>query len=103
MKLTCLLTLAACLAGLAQEKDIKGALANRIETGRKSVGMVVGIVTPEGSQYVTHGLTKRDGLPVTADTIFEIGSITKVFTSVLLCDMVERGELKLEDPISRYL
>ena len=37
------------------------------------------------------------------DTAFEIGSITKVFTSILLADMVERGELALDDPIAKFL
>jgi CubicO group peptidase (beta-lactamase class C family) len=35
--------------------------------------------------------------------VFEIGSITKVFTGTLLADMVDRGEVKLSDPVSKYL
>ena len=41
--------------------------------------------------------------PVGPDTLFEIGSITKTFTSLLLADMVVKGEVKLDDPISKYL
>jgi len=41
--------------------------------------------------------------PVTGDTVFEIGSITKVFTSLLLTDMVERGEVQLTDAVAKYL
>ena len=37
------------------------------------------------------------------DTVFEIGSISKVFTSLLLADMVVKGEVTLSDPISKYL
>ena len=40
---------------------------------------------------------------VDGDTVFEIGSITKVFTALLLQDMVERGEMKLDDPVQKYL
>ena len=29
-------------------------------------------------------------------------SVTKVFTALLLCDMAEKGEVKLEDPVSNY-
>jgi len=36
-------------------------------------------------------------------TIFEIGSVTKVFTALLLADMAERGEVRLSDPAARYL
>ena len=41
--------------------------------------------------------------PVTGDTVFEIGSITKVFTSLILADMVGRGEVALNDPVAKYL
>jgi CubicO group peptidase (beta-lactamase class C family) len=37
------------------------------------------------------------------DTVFEIGSITKIFTSLLLADMTLRGELKLDDPVGKFL
>jgi D-alanyl-D-alanine-carboxypeptidase/D-alanyl-D-alanine-endopeptidase len=36
-------------------------------------------------------------------TIFAIGSITKVFTTILLADMVDRGLVNLDDPIEKYL
>src|SRR5205085_8424519 len=36
-------------------------------------------------------------------TIFEIGSATKVFTSLLLADMVQRGQVALDDPVAKYL
>ena len=35
--------------------------------------------------------------------IFEIGSITKVFTALLLADMLQRAEVKLYDPVAKYL
>jgi len=44
-----------------------------------------------------------DARPLDGDSIFQIGSVTKVFTGLLLGDMVERGEVKLEDPASTYL
>jgi serine-type D-Ala-D-Ala carboxypeptidase/endopeptidase len=37
------------------------------------------------------------------DTVFEIGSVTKVFTALLLSDMARKGEVKLEDPVTKYL
>lgn len=44
------------------------------------------------------------GDPVPApETPYEAGSITKTFTGMLLADAVERGELKLDDPVSTYL
>ena len=35
--------------------------------------------------------------------MFQIGSITKVFTGILLAQVVINGEVKLDDPISMYL
>jgi serine-type D-Ala-D-Ala carboxypeptidase/endopeptidase len=39
----------------------------------------------------------------TAGTIFEIGSITKVFTALLLADLAEAGIVGLDDPLARHL
>lgn len=44
-----------------------------------------------------------DGRAPDGSTLFEIGSITKAFTGVLLADMVLHGEVSLEDPLSRHL
>ena len=35
--------------------------------------------------------------------MFEIGSVTKVFTTLLLQDMLERGEMRLGDPVAKFL
>jgi CubicO group peptidase (beta-lactamase class C family) len=48
-------------------------------------------------------LDQGDKRPLNADTIFEIGSVTKVFTSLLLADMAARGEVALTDPVEKYL
>ncbi|MEV0187460.1 serine hydrolase domain-containing protein [Kitasatospora purpeofusca] len=41
--------------------------------------------------------------PVRADTRFELGSVTKTFTGLLLAEMAARGEVGYDDPIDRYL
>ena len=43
------------------------------------------------------------GLTLDGNTVFEIGSITKVFTSTLLADMVARGLVAFDDPVGKYL
>jgi CubicO group peptidase (beta-lactamase class C family) len=71
---------------------------------RKNVGMVIGLVDEHGSRVFGAGkLDNGTDQEVNGDTVFEIGSITKTFTTLLLQDMVERGEMKLDDPVSKYL
>lgn len=43
------------------------------------------------------------GKPLTADTPFELGSVTKTFTGLLLADAVDRGEVRLEDGVGKHL
>ena len=69
-----------------------------------NVGMVVGIVTPCGKEIYSYGYTDLSASqPVDENTVFEIGSIGKTFTALLLADMVEHHELSFEDPIERFL
>jgi CubicO group peptidase (beta-lactamase class C family) len=84
--------------------DIRGLLANRVDEGRKTVGIVVGVISPGVREIVPYGRMALDRADaVDGDTIFEIGSVTKVFTSLLLADMVERGEVRLDDAIADFL
>jgi CubicO group peptidase (beta-lactamase class C family) len=86
------------------DAEIRKILADRIEIARQSVGMVAGVIDPQGRRVVSYGsLDKDDKRPLNGDTIFEIGSITKVFTSLVLADMVQRGEVALTDSIAKYL
>lgn len=53
---------------------------------------------------LTSGTTARGGgIPVGPTDRFELGSLTKTFTALLLADMVARGEVAFADPIDRYL
>ena len=83
---------------------IKRILEGRIDNARRGVGIVVGVVDANGRQIVSHGRMNRDtDRQPGPGALFEIGSITKVFTSLLLADMVERGELGLDDPVAAFL
>lgn len=56
------------------------------------------------SRLLTYGTkTLRSGDPVTPQTIFEIGSITKVFTSTELALKVLEGKMRLNDSIEKYI
>lgn len=86
------------------DSEIRSILAERIDKYRQSVGIVVGIVEPQGRRIVAYGLSNKDaGELVTGNSVFEIGSITKVFTCLLLSNMSGRGEVALSDPVAKYL
>jgi D-alanyl-D-alanine-carboxypeptidase/D-alanyl-D-alanine-endopeptidase len=93
----------AGMAAVVPDADIRAILADRIDVQHQGVGIVVGVVDPNGRRVVAYGKSAKDGKPVDGDTVFEIGSVTKVFTSLLLADMVQRGEVALTDPVSKYL
>src|SRR5947208_4480262 len=91
--------LLACGAGaiaFAQSDDeVRGILSARVGA-RQSAGIVAGLIDAERRRTVAQG-------DVQPDAVFEIGSLTKVFTALLLADMVERGEVALGDPVAKYL
>lgn len=89
---------------LPSDEEIRRMLVERVDTHRQAIGIVAGVLEPGGRRrIVAHGRTARAGAPVGGETVFEIGSITKVFTSLLLADAVQRGEVALTDPVAQYL
>src|SRR3984957_21148954 len=84
--------------------EIREILAKRIDEQKQAVGIFVGVIEPNGRRVVAYGnLANGDPRTLDGDTIFEIGSITKVFTSLVLADMVSRNEVTLDDPAVKYL
>jgi D-alanyl-D-alanine-carboxypeptidase/D-alanyl-D-alanine-endopeptidase len=83
---------------------IRQILVDRVDVQHRSVGIVVGVIASGERRVITYGhLETGDTRPLDGNTIFEIGSETKVFTSLLLADMVQRGEVALSDPVAKYL
>src|SRR4051812_18486113 len=93
---------------LAQElwdtSDIRRIAEDRIGKEKRATAIVIGTFDKDGSRVIACGKAGENST-TTADgnTVFEIGSVSKVFTSLLLADMVQGGEVKLEDPISKSL
>jgi len=87
---------------IADVDSIKAFLHDTFD--HANAGIVIGLVDEHGSRLFSAGkLDNGTGQEVNGDTVFEIGSITKTFTTLLLMDMVERGEMKLDDPVAKYL
>ncbi len=88
---------------LPDDAVIAAILAERSTRRARSPEIVAAVIDRAGSRVVAHGRRSARAGPVDGKTVFEIGSITKVFTSLLLADMVERGEVGLDDAADDYL
>jgi D-alanyl-D-alanine-carboxypeptidase/D-alanyl-D-alanine-endopeptidase len=83
--------------------EIRSVIADRVD-GSRAVGIVVGVIDEKGRQVAAAGKVSLDGTQQPdGDTVYEIGSVTKVFTSLILADMIEKGEVKPDDPVSKFL
>lgn len=79
-------------------------LAEPLIKNNTAVGLIIGIVRDGETQILAYGeKTKGTNVSPDGETLFEIGSVSKVFTGILLADMVEKGIVKLEDPVQEYL
>jgi D-alanyl-D-alanine-carboxypeptidase/D-alanyl-D-alanine-endopeptidase len=104
---TAALTLAAfSVPALAQQAPsdsaIRAIITQRVDAGRFA-GIAVGTVTRDGARRVVAYGPNAGVTPFDGNSVFEIGSITKTFTAALLADMVKKGEVKLDDPVEKYL
>ncbi|MBI2422522.1 MAG: serine hydrolase [Candidatus Hydrogenedentes bacterium] len=82
---------------------VKAAVRERVDAGQ-AASMAVGLVDAADADYFFYGHTVLpDGPAPNEDTVYEIGSITKVFTGILLGDMIVRGEVALDDAVAGYL
>src|SRR5688500_8446717 len=86
------------------DAEIRKILVNRIGAENQGLALVVGVIDANGRRVVAYGsLAKNDPRPLNGDTVFEIGSITKVFTSLVLMEMVQKSEVAVTDPVAKFL
>ena len=99
-------------AQTSPEEDIAGVLKQtldarlkeRVDDGRESTGLVAVVLNGRRRTDAAYGNSgATDNRALDADSVFEIGSITKVFTALLLADMIARGEVAASDPVAKYL
>ncbi|WP_422822581.1 class C beta-lactamase [Vreelandella populi] len=66
-------------------------------------GMAIALSIDGQQYYFNYGIADQEaGVPITADTLFELGSVSKVFTAALAAYFDASGELSLTDPASHY-
>ena len=89
--------------GFEHEKRI-ATLVGPYLTHNKVNAVSIGVISNGKVGTKHYGAIDGKGTPTPNDkTIYEIGSISKVFTSLLLADAVNAGRLKLDDPISAVM
>lgn len=88
----------------AQTAPVDATAVLRTRLRQQGVGLVAAVVDGGELRFAAAGRQRagRDEAP-DADTLFEIGSITKTFTALLLADMVVRNELKLDGAVEAVL
>lgn len=103
------ITLIFILAGLnsafAQlSSDSIKILIKEAVNSKRSKSIIVGIIDANGRRIFSEGIISDDE-PRKPDenTIYEIGSITKVFTALALADMSLKHQVNLNDPLSKFL
>ena len=91
------------------QTPVHGPKAARIHeylTRATAFGFSGSVLVAREGEVVLHagyGEADRDaGVPVTPETVFDIGSITKQFTAAAILALEEEGKLRVEDPISRF-
>ncbi|MGD8276530.1 MAG: serine hydrolase domain-containing protein [Gemmatimonadota bacterium] len=103
--LGCLCAPAALAAqtGSPPDSAVRAILEQRVASGR-SAGIVVGLLAADGTaRFFTAGEAGPGKRPLDRNSVFEIGSVTKVFTGTLLADMSIAGDVALDDPVREHL
>ena len=102
--------LTALFAGLRvyadepSEAAIQAILQKCVGEDGESTGIVAVVSGNAGSRVFTYGASSAaDNRKLDGDTVFEIASITKLLTALILAAMVERGEVAMSDPVAKYL
>ena len=98
------------LPGLAQEtatttwKSVAETLTRPWLEKKQINAVVIGVIDKEGQHhFLTLGEKPESLAKLDENTIFEIGSITKTMTAMLLADAIQRMELKLDDPVQEFM
>src|SRR6267143_4866771 len=99
--------LSFCLRAYGRPLDntaIDDIVGEQVNASSKTAGIVAVLIDEAGSRVIAHGHSgSLDNHPLAEDTVFEIGSITKVLTALILADMCARGEVAMTDPVAKYL
>ena len=106
-KIFVLINLLICSFSFSKAQSIdsivKHAASNFIASGSR-VGFSIGVIKNSSTYKYNFGVVQKvKSKTPTEQTIYEIGSVTKTFTSLLLAEAVTENKVKLSDDIRKYL
>jgi beta-lactamase class C len=85
------------------DERIKMAVANYRQT-ENVPGVAIAVFHNGQISFYNDGvLNKETRTPVTKETIFELGSLTKVFTATLMAELIDNKKMALEAPVTDYV
>ncbi len=105
MKKVLLLFILLVLPNFVFGQDINKILEERLKSEPVGSAISVAVVDEKGTKFYSVGNVSKlpNAKAIDKNTVFEIGSITKVFTGILLAEAIKRSEVKPDDPVSKYL
>jgi len=95
-------TVALAQSSTPSDSAIRAILRLRVDSGT-SKGIVVGIFEKGTRRFISYGSAGPDRRALDEHTVFEVGSISKTVTALLLADAVTRGEVQLDEPVAELL
>src|SRR2546422_1146275 len=103
---------AAAQSGAPSREEDRGRIVARIDSivnARLATGATAGLsvgVVKAGELLLARGYGYADlehSVPATAETVYQLGSLTKQFTALAILQLAERGKLSLDDDLTKYL
>ena len=99
-----LLSAAPLHAQVNIEQIVKEKVQPILPKNGEGGGVAVTVRISGKTSFFNYGMADNaQNRPVTADSIFNLGSVGKVFATTLLAQAVKNGELSLDDPVAKYV
>lgn len=103
LALAALASASPAAAQMPPDSTVHQIICERV-AAHPQTGIVVGLLGSDGERrFVACGSSGRADVALDSLTVFEIGSITKVFNGTLLAELVVAGRVALDDPVANYL
>jgi len=90
-------------SGFSRQKAVESGLRQFVDAGGTS-GLVAAMVTPEGTDFFSYGSISEDPeRTLDEHTQFAVASISKLFTTLALVELMREGKLRFEDTVDAHL